>query len=543
MNKQKFIDIIRDPEGGDASQVNELQKVLFAYPYFAIGRTILAQLGKLQDHSDSKKWLGSAAVYATDRKHLKKYINGELIFLADKPKVSEPDPEIAVSNQPSSEAVTSTVSVETPSPLRAELDQMKVPTEQQMDHLLEELERDLEELKKSRMHFVSIQDQIDEEKPVTSASRIVTHEASEISPTVKSDVIRAGSPLSAPKPTDENMAFRDEPQPEPESTTDLSIQKSTSQEVPKDSSAVKSDEKKKIRAHSTSNETTIDDSTIEALKKSVIEEVEKDKKPTPRAVTQAQNEGRYSDTKSASTSAKENIAVPKSIRPQVAATTEEKPNSEAIAAKEVNEASDIDKDTMVRGSRDPDSAEFIQKRPTSSISQSFMELNEKLRKQSTTSISKASSRRTRTRSNDESSSESVAREVRHTASKPVLDENESRFNRPTETPGSGKIAFSGSNKNRQANQEVPNRAPNKEEIINTFIEKNPSISTNKLKKTESLEDLAASSTQWNDELATESLAEIYLAQGHKKKAVKIYEALQLKFPDKKTYFAGLIDKL
>lgn len=57
------------------------------------------------------------------------------------------------------------------------------------------------------------------------------------------------------------------------------------------------------------------------------------------------------------------------------------------------------------------------------------------------------------------------------------------------------------------------------------------------------ENLAASSTQINDKLISESFAKILANQGKSKMAKEIYQKLILKFPDKRTYFADLIEKL
>lgn len=47
----------------------------------------------------------------------------------------------------------------------------------------------------------------------------------------------------------------------------------------------------------------------------------------------------------------------------------------------------------------------------------------------------------------------------------------------------------------------------------------------------------------DDDFVTETLAEIFLKQGHIDKAIKIYKNLSLKFPEKSSYFAALIKKL
>jgi tetratricopeptide (TPR) repeat protein len=56
-------------------------------------------------------------------------------------------------------------------------------------------------------------------------------------------------------------------------------------------------------------------------------------------------------------------------------------------------------------------------------------------------------------------------------------------------------------------------------------------------------NLAARSIEENEDFYTETYAYICLKQGNAVKAIKIYEKLSLKFPEKSSYFAGLIEKI
>lgn len=56
-------------------------------------------------------------------------------------------------------------------------------------------------------------------------------------------------------------------------------------------------------------------------------------------------------------------------------------------------------------------------------------------------------------------------------------------------------------------------------------------------------DSARKSLIDQEEIVSETLAEVYIHQGNSAKAIKIYQQLMLKYPEKSSYFAALIKKL
>lgn len=82
----------------------------------------------------------------------------------------------------------------------------------------------------------------------------------------------------------------------------------------------------------------------------------------------------------------------------------------------------------------------------------------------------------------------------------------------------------------------------KEEIINKFIEEEPTISRPKTDFFDPVK-VARKSQKDTDGLVSETLARIHIHQGNIEKAIEIYRKLSLKFPEKSSYFAAQIKKI
>jgi hypothetical protein len=89
-----------------------------------------------------------------------------------------------------------------------------------------------------------------------------------------------------------------------------------------------------------------------------------------------------------------------------------------------------------------------------------------------------------------------------------------------------------------------NRRQKNKAIIDKIIEKNPGLIRNREEQKFYTPDLKAKeSLLENEHLVTETLARIYALQGSVNKAIRAYEILSLKYPQKSAYFASLIQKL
>lgn len=76
------------------------------------------------------------------------------------------------------------------------------------------------------------------------------------------------------------------------------------------------------------------------------------------------------------------------------------------------------------------------------------------------------------------------------------------------------------------------------ELIDKFLEERPKITPRK--EDFSLLNIADNFEDTENQFVTETLAKVYLAQGHLNKAIEAYEILGLKYPEKNTFFADRI---
>lgn len=97
---------------------------------------------------------------------------------------------------------------------------------------------------------------------------------------------------------------------------------------------------------------------------------------------------------------------------------------------------------------------------------------------------------------------------------------------------------------RSFEESIENPRKSKNNLIDSFIATQPSIKLNTGEDvSSSVVAVSQKSDEANDELLTETLANIFMSQKKYDKAIDAFEKLSLKFPEKNSYFAARIDEI
>lgn len=522
MNKVELITHLRNPEQLSPDQISELDQIVREYPYFLSARLLLAKASKEQKDPQTKKRIASAAIYSTDRILLKKYLNGNLFFLSEPPKESKiPEPKKIAANQGSStpashkeespKRTSDTATVKgikedkRPS-LITKKPQPEIPDlpSGDLDAILEELRRDMENLKSSRAKFAKVQREIADNDATTEATNNVTSEVP------KSEQLTQKEPSSSPS-EEENAAISE------------ALKKATS----KTSKTASSPSEDSIAEPSSPPNTS--DEENEAISRALEKATLKAEKSATETKQEAITPEPSSQEESADIAkSKQESSSQKKIVKEVTSSQPESPSEEI--QKDENQGKGFDR------------AERVVKEPRFS------------RFSTRSYLSTDSSPQESTEDDPKSTSKSskTAKETKKTPAKSVEKPPKTPQSKKSTPPSSQKKTINPAKqtsksskttkKEEPTDDDTSGRKSSQQDLINNFIEKAPSIKYQR-KDELSTEDLATKSGEWDANLSSEYLAEIYLHQGNKKRAIEIYHALSLKYPEKKSYFADLISKI
>ncbi len=552
MNKQKFVEYLRSPESISASQFEELEQLLVDYPYFSIAKSVAARASKNLNSENKNDLIASAAIYATDRRHLKRYVNGEVIFLADTPNIS-PQSESKANKLPTAEE-----SKKVESPQSGPNEAVSKPTKMEavhsdVDQILDELQQDMEELRKSRLHFVEIQNQLDDEgsgrafEPSSSSTGETEKTSQDKKTPTKEDKVANEAPM--PNITNlidslkKEFAEEDDLKPEPKPVAPKSAEKDTIKPEKKAESKKIEDTKKEPEPTSVTEDTkqkedkkevprppkkerpavvTNMDDTDEDEETTVLDPKDKPQDEAPRKKVPARaNRGARQKVKREDLEKLMGIA----IKPAPTKKDKVEDDKTEIAKKE----SPLKKaDVKTEGTK-PVKKETAPKAKKEATTPKPDPTKEELKPPKIESPAPS----------EEVASRSSARAFLDFGGTGDMSSSVSRASSSRRKRGTRSSKSNGDSGEKKGGDDDDKSGP--KDLIEKFITENPSIQRRTPKGDKS--DLSEKSTEWQPDIASEYLAEIYLKQGNKPRAIQIYEALMLKFPEKKSYFAALIEKV
>ncbi len=493
MNSNELIEYLRDPSSLSTENLRELETVISQAPYFQSARMLLAKGSQLLKEPTTKRRIASAAIYATDRPLLKKYISGKLLFLTKPPQ--KPDPASQGKRAPSKPTKASGSRAPKRVPRRRNPEPPVTPLKEDemtvlgipsgaLDVMLNELEQDMEELKSSRSKFADIQQKLVDQDAVS--------EALEHASALKEEFQKELDEEERAKQNPETKESEQQSAAKPE-VTQVETKKKSEEEKIEAKEIIASviddiqEEEQNDVTQNKETEASVHEEQVEPPKEKVVPETKEDKPeedPLPSKTRSISNTGTLS-TGLSNTSEEALKNLEASMWGDDDTRTEEKPDTQTSA-----------------------------------------------KKKSASGTKNASSPRTSSKATTKSSPATKTSAKKTPAKKPAAKKSGTTSTAKKKTTPDKKDDDDGKGDRKKSQQQ----------IIDKFIKENPSIP--RLEEPLSpTEDLSDDCGEWSDDLVSENLAEIYLKQGNKKRALEIYETLSLKFPEKKSYFADLISKI
>ncbi|WP_421765280.1 hypothetical protein [Ekhidna sp.] len=529
----------------------------------------------------------------TAEKDSKEPIKGATTKKEEKPirtdteKESKPTPkqsEIA----PPKKAIVESAKSASPIKSRDAKPQPEVPDlpSGELDSILEDLERDMENLKNSRAKFAEVQQKIEEDDAVSAAiqkARTEDSDKKKESPGETTTTIESEAGNDANQVEDKKDA--------PTSEKDiLEVEEALIKEVPKEEAT----KEETVDEESRKAISDITQQVLEAAKKAKQEVAEEDKKELETTEKKEEEQEKEKDTPSKDDERAERVVreprfsrfssrsylkPPEDIDPAAflddkkeekpeSKTTEEpkKEKESKITLPDLSKAKPVPRknprkskselksslvDTEAIDDKTSDTKEETQKNSESKKSEKKEAAEkaeskqkpkkvaeEKPKKEKPTTKKKTTEKKaTAKKATEKKTTKAKASETKATSKKKTATTKKETAKKTSKEKSTAK-----STKKEDKKDDDKSDGKSQQDIIDKFIKESPSIKYQRKDDIRS-EDLAEQSAAWDPNLASEYLAEIYLHQGNKKRAIEIYEALSLKYPEKKSYFADLISKI
>ncbi|MEM6641619.1 MAG: hypothetical protein AAF616_01455 [Bacteroidota bacterium] len=592
MNKSELVSLLRKPGNLSQSQLKELEDVVEENPYFLSARLLLAKGSRELKDPKFKKRIASAAIYSTDRILFKKYLSGDLFFLK-KPEVKQKTERKKVvtardlsekqekSKPPERRDKRPSALIEKP---KKAIPEVPVVPAGDLDAILEELQQDMQNLKSSREHFKEVQQQIIDAENIESIKSTVQTEVEESS---KQNIEAESNPQPeeftdtlAPKEEKPQQAVevaknevaeneKEESPAKTESSPEPPAKEIVKEEISEEEEAAVAKKLAELAEQTKTKKTPVarkkpvkravkskkdtkpkepkkEEPVARKASKTPIKKTEKEAPSSSAAIEGERAQDPFRETrfdKSATRSYLKKLEAPEDFLPFEEEQSDDKPASEALSASTKEQLSAEENSKDQKSGDIEESAVPKDETPEKSepIDSTAHQISKEETQEPTESKVEAKPTKTEPKAKEPTSSSknSIPKGSIMKKAKLVKSKRSSRRNAAKPSPDEAK---EDDGKSEPAPVAPPKTKADQSAIIDKFIKDSPSIKHTRTQEA-SPSDLAQSSGAWNKELASEHLAEIFLKQGNKQRALEIYEVLSLKYPEKKSYFADLISKV
>ena len=532
LHKTKFIEILKDPTVTKLDiDLSELESLVETYPYFQSGRILLAKEKYTLNAIDFKKYIVDAAVHTTDRRLLKRYIEQNVQIVNEgSTHIVEKEPTKTPSESPDDTTVTEA--------FHTDIDTTSTPTLSDTESSLSEVADAAAENDTNTSSTQELIEPIDDS--ITEDNESGRSEGADtLDESKNKDHDVSTTSLDNSNPLTQEISSK-------EATSEVTLDHAPTEGVSNDAL---NEEDRLIKEKIAKYRSALGSPSIDTPADPIIPSEEGVSSQIPEtgtlgdlSIEEEPLEKGESLTEEEPLEKEESITEEESLEKEksiidVSTSSSQELNIASIPT-ETEPPLDLTPTTDIANidqAPDPDV-------PTSSIDHLISEVRQDMKD---LRASKLRFKAMMSKIDDEEKTSEQAPPA--IAKKEILKKKKETKKKESKT----KIKKVGTSPKEKAKGTVVKQnekpQPDQQEqkkIVDEFIDNNPKIKPVKATGTKiKPEDLSAKSSEFKPEASSEYLARIYIEQNKKRKAIAIYESLSLKFPEKKSYFAGLIKKL
>jgi len=155
LNKQRYIELLKNPSSISKEDIPDLEELILQFPYCQNAHILLAKIQMMNGSMHAAKLTRRAALYTSDRLKLKTLISSEQEPVTIKPIVTIVNEE-EINTIATSETIAEADPIKELIPTKPFTSDVKIEADKHATNFLEELEKNLKELRESRARAAGI---------------------------------------------------------------------------------------------------------------------------------------------------------------------------------------------------------------------------------------------------------------------------------------------------------------------------------------------------------------------------------------------------